>query len=133
MQTNTSDTLLRRVLLLDAMSSGALALVGIALAAPLAALLGLPADLLREAGIVLIPFAAFVGFVASRARMPRAAVWIIIGLNVLWTIDSIALVFSDAITPNAFGYAFILGQAAAVGVLAELEYFGLRRTRRVAG
>jgi len=29
-------------------------------------------------------------------------------------------------SPTAFGYAFVIAQAAAVAVLAELEYLGLR-------
>lgn len=32
-----------------------------------------------------------------------------------------------ALSPTALGYAFVIAQAAAVAVLAELEYIGLRR------
>ena len=53
-----------------------------ALADVFANLLQLPVELVREAGIILLPFAAFVGFVASRREPARIAVWTIIALNV---------------------------------------------------
>ena len=128
MSSSRSSSFLRRVLLVDAVSSGAMALGLLVAAGVLAELLQLPADLLWDAGIVLIPFAAFVGFLSSREQPPRFAVWAVIGLNALWTIDSVLLLTTGWIAPNALGYVFIIGQALVVGVLAELEYVGLRRS-----
>ena len=122
-----SLSFLRRVLLVDAATSAVMGLAMIAFAGTFSALLALPTTLLFEAGIILLPFAAFVGWLASRARPPRLAVWIVIALNALWAIDSLLLLVSGWIAPNGFGYAFIGGQALAVAVLAELEYVGLRR------
>jgi hypothetical protein len=51
----------------------------------------------------------------------------VIALNALWVIDSVALLFTGWVQPALFGYAFVLAQAAAVAVLAELEYLGLQR------
>ena len=48
--------------------------------------LGLPAELLRYAGFSLLPFAAFLLFLAARQQSSRHAVWAAILLNVLWTI-----------------------------------------------
>ena len=127
MPSNSTFSFLRRVLAFDAVSSGALGLGALLFAPTLAGLLGLPVDLLREAGIVLLPFAAFVGFLASRQEPSRIGVWIVIALNALWVIDSVLLLFANGVEPNALGYAFIIGQAIAVGVLAELQYVGLRR------
>jgi hypothetical protein len=123
---------LRRVLYADAISSLAMGGLLIAGAFLLGGVLSLPEALLREAGIVLLPFAAFVLLVASRAAIPRLAVWIVIGLNALWVIDSGLLLLTGWVTPNALGYAFIIGQAGVVAVLAELEYFGLRRASTAA-
>ena len=131
MHSTSTFSFLRRVLAFDAVSSGALGLGAVLLAPTLAGLLGLPIDLLREAGIVLLPFAAFVGFLASRQEPSRIGVWIVIALNALWVIDSVLLLFANGIEPNALGYAFIIAQAIAVGVLAELEYVGLRRAARM--
>lgn len=128
MKSNDSFTFLRRVLALDAGASVVMAIALIAFGPAVAELLSLPAALLREAAIVLVPFAALVGYLASRAQPPRVGVWIVIALNALWVIESVVLLVTGAATPNAFGYAFVLGQAAAVGVFAELEYVGLRRS-----
>jgi hypothetical protein len=127
-----ASSLLRRVLVVDAVSSGAMGVAMIAFAELLADLLQLPVDLISEAGIVLLPFAAFVGFVASRAEPARFAVWTIIALNAVWVIDSIVLLFTGWVAPNALGYSFIVAQAAAVLVFADFEYMGLKRSTAVA-
>ena len=59
----------------------------------------------------------------------RLGVWSIIGLNVVWVIDSVLILATGWVEPNALGYAVVIAQALAVGVFAELEYVGLRRSR----
>jgi hypothetical protein len=49
-------------------------------------------------------------------------------LLAVWMLASIALLFSGAVTPNLLGEAAVVTQAIAVGVLAELQYVGLRRS-----
>jgi hypothetical protein len=121
-----SWSFLRRVLLVDAVSSGAMGVGLLLFSGVLEALLALPRTLLTETGIVLLPFAAFVGYIAVRDRPWRAGVWIVIAINTLWAIDSIVLLFTGWIAPNALGIAFIAAQAAVVATLAELEYVGVR-------
>ena len=89
-----ASSFLRRVLNVDALISGASGVAMFALADVFASLLQLPVDLVREAGIILLPFAAFVGFAASRQEPARLAVWAIIAMNILWVVDSILLLFS---------------------------------------
>jgi hypothetical protein len=120
------------VLIVDAVTSGAMGLAMVAFAELFAELLQLPLDLVSEAGIVLLPFAAFVGFVASRSEPARLAVWAIIALNVVWAVDSIVLLFTGWVAPNVLGYAFVIGQAAVVLALADFEYMGLKRSAPVA-
>lgn len=127
-----ASSLLRRVLVVDAVSSGAMGLAMIAFAELLANLLQLPVELVSEAGIVLLPFAAFVGFVASRREPARIAVWVVIAMNVVWVVDSIVLLFTGWVAPSALGYAFVIAQAAVVLVLADFEYMGLKRSVAVA-
>ena len=129
MTTIRASSFLRRVLVVDALASAASGIAMIAFAEVLADLLQLPVDLVSEAGIVLLPFAAFVGFVASRSEPARFAVWAIIGLNILWVVDSILLLFSGWVAPNALGYAVVIAQAAGILVLADLEYMGYRKSR----
>src|SRR5678815_4133716 len=56
----------------------------IAGADPLTGLLGLPVTLMREAGLLLVPYVALVAFVGTRETISRPAVQAIIALNVLW-------------------------------------------------
>ncbi|GAB4192011.1 MAG: hypothetical protein OHK0022_05970 [Roseiflexaceae bacterium] len=117
---------LRRALLIDAVVSGVTGVVMVAGAAPLSGLLLLPEPLLRTVGLLFMPFVAFVTFVATRPQPPRAAVWAVIAMNVIWTIDCIALLLSGWVAPNLLGYGFVLFQAVAVAVFAQLQYLALR-------
>jgi len=118
---------LRRALIADAAASGATALLVIAGAGLLEGLLGLPAALLFWAGIVLIPYVAFVAWAGTRDGVSRPAVWAIVVANGLWAAASALLLLSGWIAPNALGYAFVVAQAAVVALLGELQYVALRR------
>lgn len=118
---------LKRVLTIDALMTGATALLLVFAAGVLARLLGVPEPLLRYAGIALVPFVFFVAIIARRPSVPRATVLTIIGLNVAWVAASVWLLLGGRIQPNAFGYAFIIVQAVAVALFAEIQYVGLRR------
>jgi hypothetical protein len=119
---------LRRAFLADASASGAMAVLLTLGAGPLASLLDLPETLLRETGLFLIAYTALVGWLATRQSMPKLLVIIVIAGNAAWTVVSIGLLFSDALTPNLLGQVFIAAQALVPGVLAELQYIGLRRS-----
>jgi hypothetical protein len=122
-----SSTFLRRVLLADAAVSAATGLLITSGAGMLAQVLGLPPALLRYAGLLLLPFAAMVTWFATRGTIPRAGVWMIILSNAIWVADSILLLFSGWVEPTRLGQAFIIAQALAMAVFAELEYSGLRK------
>lgn len=119
---------LRWALLADAIATGGTGLLMTFAAGALAPLLQLPEALLFYAGLPLIPYAAFVGWLARRDAMPRFAVWAVIVLNVLWAADCALLAFSGWVAPTALGYAFILMQVVVVAAFAELQYVGLRRS-----
>jgi hypothetical protein len=120
--------LLRRALLADAIFSGASALLLSLGAGALAPLLDLPQALLRETGLFLIAYTALVGWLGTRPSMPRALVAIVVAGNAAWTIASVALLFSGWVTPNLLGEILVAAQAIVVGVFAELQYAGLRRS-----
>jgi len=122
-----SSTFLRRVLLLDAVSSGAMGVLLLAASGALAGLLNLPEELLSEAGLVLVPFALAVGFIGTRTQLSRICVWAVIAINAVWAIDSVVLLFTGWVQPSLLGYAFVIGQAAFVAVMAELQFIGLRK------
>lgn len=119
---------LRRALQVDAIFSGVSALLLVFGASFLAPLTNLPESFLRNTGLVLVVFVLGVGYLASREMIPKAAVWAVISINAVWTIDSIALLLSGWFSPNLLGQVFIVMQAIAVGVFAELEFIGLRRS-----
>ena len=120
--------LLRRDILADAIFSGISALLLTFGGGALAPLLNLPEALLRETGLFLIAYATLVGWLGTRSSMPKVLVAIVIAGNAAWTLASVALLFSGAVTPNLLGEAFVVMQAIAVGAFAELQYVGLRRS-----
>ena len=125
----TSTLFLRRILALDALSCAGMGLAMGLAAAPLAPLFGLPEGLVRSAGLLLLPLAAFIGWLASRPSPPRLLVWVVIVGNLGWTAESFTLPGQYGGSITAVGTAFVAGQALAVLALAGLEYAGLRRVR----
>jgi glucose uptake protein GlcU len=130
MSYDQTSNFLRRALILDALASGATGLLMIAGADLVEGLLGLPAALLRGAGLVLVPYVAFVVYAGTRESISRPAVWIIIIANVAWAAASALLLVSGWVAPTALGYAFVIAQAVVVALLGELQYMGLRRGLR---
>ncbi len=128
MSTTRVSTFLRRVLLADAATSAAMGVLLLSAAATLAALLRLPEMLLYGAGIVLLPYAALVGYFGLRETLPRPFVWAVIVANARWAADSIALLLGGWVAPNALGEAFVVAQAVVVALFAELQYLGLRKS-----
>jgi hypothetical protein len=122
------SSFLRRALLADAVFSGVAALALTFGAGAFAKLLNLPYALLLESGLFLIAYAAFVGWLGSRSSVLKALVWIVIIGNAAWTLASSALLVSGAVSPNLLGQMFVVAQAIATGVFAELQYVGLRKS-----
>ena len=119
---------LRRAILADAMFSGVSAVALTFGAGVLAPLTNLPEALLSEAGLFLIAYAALVGWLGTRPAMPKALVVMVVAGNAVWTLASIALLFSGWIAPNLLGEVAVAMQAIAVGAFAELQYIGLRKS-----
>jgi hypothetical protein len=127
-----TSTYLRRVLLLDAASCTAMGLLLLGATSVVSGLTQLPAGLLSEASMVLLPFAVLLAVLATRPRLPRLAVWAVIVVNGIWVIDSVVLLFSGWVQPTLLGHGFVVCQAVFVAVIATLEYLGLRRSPPVA-
>lgn len=127
MRARTLTPFLRLVLLGDAAASGATGLLLAAAAGPLAPLLGLSATLLRDAGLVLLPYAAFVAWAGTRDRPPRWAVRAAVVINLLWAADSALLLAAGPVSPAGLGTAFVLAQAPVVLGFAVMQWSALRR------
>jgi hypothetical protein len=117
---------LRSVLKIDAatcVASGLLMSLGSSVVAELTQI---PSGLLMSAGLSLFPIAGFIIFVAVRTPLWFAGVWLIIAGNIGWVLGSLWPLTGGAMKVSAFGFAFVLMQAAAVVVLASLEFLGQR-------
>jgi hypothetical protein len=121
--------LLRFALRLDAAGSGALGLLGLVAAAPLADPLGATAGGLRGTGAFLVGYAIVLVLLAARPVIPRAAAWTVVIGNTGWMLGSIGAAVAGRDSFTALGVAVVLAQAAAVAVFADLQWLGLRRAR----
>jgi hypothetical protein len=119
---------LRNVLMLDAALSAALGALMVLPSGTLKELLGLPASLLLPAGLAMFPWAAFLLWIATRPTVPKAAIWAVVALNVLWAMDCGLAAFVGGFGPTALGQSFIALHALGALVLADLEFMGLRRS-----
>lgn len=94
-------------------------------------MLGLPEPLLRIAGLVLLPYAAFVAWLGTRASPARGAVRAVIAINLLSVADSLLLLGIGpalaGVAPSALGVAFVLAQAIVVAGFAAAQWAALRR------
>ena len=118
---------LRNVLLLDALVSGAAAIILLGGAHMLSPLLEIPQSLLFWSGAALVPFVLMVLAVSRRQAVSRGMLLEIIAINAAWVIASFGLLVSGFIAPNLLGIAFVSAQAIAVALFAALQYVGLRR------
>ena len=118
---------LKGVLVADALISGGTGLLLIAGAGLLGPMLGINESLMRYAGIVLVPFAAYVYYLSTR-RPTRGAVLAVVALNALWVAASVGLLAAGGIAPTALGTTFVVAQAVVVAIFAELQYAGWRRS-----
>lgn len=123
-----SSPLLRRALALDATACAAMGALLAVAAAPLAAWLGLPAPFLRGAGLLLLPCAAVLAWLAIRQDVPRLAAFAVIAVNLVWITDSLLLLAGGWFAPTGLGIAFVLAQAATVLALTAMEATGLTRS-----
>lgn len=128
-----SSRFLRNALALDAAACAATGLLLSLAAGPLAGLFGLPEGFLRGAGLVLLPCAAALAWFARRESLPRLAVFAVIGINLLWIADSVAILVAGWFVPTGLGIGFVLAQAGAVAVITELEVIGLKLSVPVGG
>jgi hypothetical protein len=132
MHTLANWPLLRLALLADAAASGAMGILLAAAADPLAPWFGLPVALLREIGLLLIPYAGLLVYLAGKQTTPRLPAQVIVAGNMLWMIGSVALLMSGLVAPTALGMAFVITQALIIAILAELQLLGLKRQRLAA-
>lgn len=126
-QTAGDAKLLRFALKQDAIGSGANGLVYVAVAAIFGKMFGLPAAFLYPIGVFLVAFAATLLFLASRPRVSRPAVGVVIAANIVWVIASVELLVAEWFPLTGLGTGFVILQALVVAGFAALQVAGLRK------
>lgn len=92
----------------------------------IAALLGLPQAVILAAGLICLPVAVALAFLASQAVPNRALLGFIAIGNLGWVAASLAVAATFAAMLTPLGWAVVIGQAAAVLVVALIEANGAR-------
>ena len=121
------EALVRLALKLDAVVTGANGVAYLALADVLDAPLGMPAGFLRGVGAFLLVFALAVWAAATRETVRPAAAAAVVAANLVWVVESVALVAFDWFTPATAGAVWTVLQAVVVGGFAALQLYALRR------
>jgi hypothetical protein len=124
----SSPNFLRNVLRVDALSCIACGALQVAFPAAMARLLNLPEGLIAYTGEFLLVYAAIVAFVSTRNPLARGVIWGLVAGNIGWALACVLLLITGQVAPSMLGMAYVVMQAMTVAVLAELQYFGLRRS-----
>lgn len=113
---------LKNILIADAITCTGVFAIGLLAAAPVGALLGLPASIVAIGGWICLA-AALLMIVAARQAVPSAALVKLIALgNLGWVAASFAVVATFAAQMTALGIAVVIAQAFAVLLFAILEW-----------
>ncbi|MEU3762004.1 MULTISPECIES: hypothetical protein [Streptomyces] len=116
---------LRRLLVLDAVMTGANALAYLALSGPLGRFLGIGSGLLLGLGAFLAGYAAGVGLLAARPHPPATGVRLVVEANLAWTAASL-LALALWLSPTTAGAVWTVLQALAVAGLTLMQHRALK-------
>ena len=121
---------LKNILVADAITCTGVFAIGLLAAAPVGALLGLPANIVATGGWICLA-AALLMAVAAAQNVPNPALVKLIALgNLGWVAASFAVIATLADQMTGIGIAVVAVQALAVLVFAALEWkdAGIPRT-----
>ena len=118
----------RTFLRLDALASGALGVLLLVLVKPAEDELGMPIGFTVASALLMIGWAAFVGWVSIEARRPLVKE--VIALNVVYVAASLLIAVEDWVALKDLGVAFVLVQGLAVLGLTVGQFIGFRADDR---
>lgn len=122
--------MLKNVLQLNALSSGAAGLLLVSFSGYISGLFGASVQWpFVAAGLFLVAFAAFVWAQGRKAVPPKGWIKFIIVLDIIWVADSLIIVLPQLFGLTFIGYLLISGVAAWVALMAFLQTKGLRQYR----
>ncbi|MCW3815937.1 hypothetical protein ONA91_15950 [Micromonospora sp. DR5-3] len=119
--------LLRFALKQDAIGSGANGVVYVVVAAIFGELFGLPAAFLYPIGVFLVAWAATLLLLAARPTVSRAAVGVVMAVNIAWVVASVELLVAGWFPLTGLGTALVIVQAVVVAGFTVLQFAGLRK------
>jgi len=117
---------LRTVLWVDGITGLVSGLMGLAASDFQATLLGLPAALVQGSGVLVLGFVVLIALLLAQSQPPRWGLRALVVGNALWVVASVVVVELQWPTLNALGVAYVLLQAAFVGVLAGLQFKAMK-------
>ena len=113
---------LKNILVADTITCGGVFAIGLFAAAPVGALLGLPANIVMIGGWICLA-AALLMVVAARQAVPSPALVKLIALgNLGWVAASLGVVGTFSGTMTGLGLAVVIAQAIGVFAFAVLEW-----------
>lgn len=126
MTNSNKHSSLKPLLVLDVATCAAMGAVLLLGSTPIAGVTEIPAALLFWAGASLMLIATFMAIISRMTPVPGWAATLVVVGNLLWVAASIFLPAAGLIAPNSLGWAFLVGQAGVVAILAKLELDALR-------
>ncbi|MFF3928153.1 hypothetical protein [Streptomyces hirsutus] len=124
-RTSGPQSVLRRLLVLDAAVTGVNALAYLSLSGPLGRFLGVGSGLLAGLGAFLAVYAAAVGLLASRRHSPAFGVRAVVEVNLAWAVVSCAALVLW-LEPSTAGAVWAVLQALVVAGFALLQHRSLK-------
>lgn len=122
--------LLRGGLTVDALGSGAVALLQLAATDALGERLQLPHALLWQTGLFMVAYVAMLAVMARAARLPVPLVLLVVVGNLGWAAGCLWVAAGTWLAPTGLGVAWLVFQALAVTAFAALQAAGLRGSPR---
>ncbi|MFE9922621.1 hypothetical protein ACFYQA_13830 [Streptomyces sp. NPDC005774] len=124
-RTSGPQSVLHRLLVLDAVVTGVNALAYLSLSGSLGRFLGVGSGLLSGLGALLAVYAAAVGLLASRRHPPTLGVRAVIEVNLAWAVVSCAALVLW-LEPSAAGAVWAVLQALVVAGFALFQHMSLK-------
>lgn len=125
--THFRNASLNTLLAIDAVTCAAMGAALLLGSARIGSITNIPAGLLFWAGASLLPIAAFMAACSRTSPIPVWAAMALVLGNLVWATASIALPATGLISPSPIGWAFLIGQAGFVVLLAKLEFDAVQR------
>jgi hypothetical protein len=126
--TTARDSFLRFALRLDAVITGAMGIVAAAITPQLSSLSGLSTGTEYALSAFFIVYGLTVFGLSLLPSVRRAGVAVIVA-NLLYTAAAVIVVLAGVWPLTTTGVMFTLGSGVYTLVMADLQYFGLRRMR----